>query len=37
LENLGIEMDNNAAWETSTENIKIWAKENLDCYEFEEA
>jgi hypothetical protein len=23
LENLGIEMDNNAAWETSTENIKI--------------
>jgi hypothetical protein len=33
LENLDTEVDVNKAWETVRENIKISAKESLDCYE----
>jgi hypothetical protein len=33
LENLGVEVDINRAWETIRGNIKISAKESLEYYE----
>jgi hypothetical protein len=33
LENLDADVDDNIAWETVRENIRISAKESVGCYE----